>query len=74
VSFTKADSSNSQITGRSSWARGILKDAARNNFKTFKFKEGLSEEVKRYNQDLRHTLLRDDAFHHKVLYQVLSHY
>ena len=38
-----------QITGRGCWARGFLKDAARNNFKVFKFKEGSSEEIKRYN-------------------------
>ncbi|KAH9994603.1 hypothetical protein BJV77DRAFT_961322 [Russula vinacea] len=43
----------------------LLKDAACNNFKVFKFKEGSSEEIRRYNQELRHTLLRDDAFHHK---------
>ncbi|KAH9983682.1 hypothetical protein BJV77DRAFT_966646 [Russula vinacea] len=53
------------ISGQGSWARGFLKDAARNNFKVFKFKEGLSEEIRHYNQELRHTLLRNDAFHHK---------
>lgn len=55
-----------KITSRGSWARGFLKDAARSNFKIFKFKEGSTEEIKRYNQDLRGSLLRDDAFHHKV--------
>ena len=44
----------------------MLKDAARANFKVYKFKEGSSEEIKRHNQDLRHNLLRDDVFHHKV--------
>ena len=63
-----------QITGRGCWARGFLKDAARKNFKVFKFKEGSTEEIKRYNQDLRASLLRDDAFHHKVCnYIVIKH-
>ena len=32
----------------------------------FKFKEGSTEEIKQYNQELRLSLLRDDAFYHKV--------
>ena len=46
--------------------RGFLKDAARSNFKVFKFKEGSTSENKSFNQDLRRALLLDDAFHHKV--------
>ena len=43
-----------------------MKDAACNNFKVFKFKQGSTEEIKFYNQDLWLSLLCDDAFHHKV--------
>ncbi|KAF8469362.1 hypothetical protein DFH94DRAFT_685318 [Russula ochroleuca] len=53
------------ITGQGSWARGFMKDVVHKNFKAFKFKEGSSEEIKRYNQDLQQSLLQDNAFHHK---------
>jgi hypothetical protein len=43
-----------------------MKDVVHKNFKAFKFKEGSSEEIKRYNQDLQQSLLQDNAFHHKV--------
>ena len=46
--------------------RGFLKDAAHKNFKVFKFKEGSSNEIKQYNQNLWLSLLHDDVFHHKV--------
>lgn len=48
--------------------RSLLKDAAHSNFKVFKFKEGSTDGIKRFNQDLRGTLLRDNAFHHKVCF------
>jgi uncharacterized protein DUF6532 len=38
----------------------------------FKFKEGSTEEIRRYNQDLRLSLLCDDAFHHKVCNYLIS--
>ncbi|KAM6494749.1 hypothetical protein JOM56_009372 [Amanita muscaria] len=54
------------ITERDSWARGLLKDAARDHFKDYyKFKKGTAHETKQYNIELRATLLTDDAFHHK---------
>ena len=63
-----------QITGHGSWAHGFLKDAVCANFRVFKFKPGLTEEIKEYNQSLQASLLRDDAFHHKVFkYLVLQH-
>jgi hypothetical protein len=55
-----------QITGQGCWARRFLKDTAWKNFKVFKFKEGSTEEIKHYNQDLWVSLLRDSTFHHKV--------
>src|SRR5713226_6774606 len=36
------------------------------NFRIFKFKEGSTKAIKQYNQELWVSLLRDDAFHHKV--------
>src|SRR5258707_6696827 len=54
------------ITARGSWAHGLLKSAARKNFKIFKFKEGSTKGIKWYNQELQVSLLCDNAFHHKV--------
>ncbi|KAF8336709.1 hypothetical protein F5887DRAFT_1078611 [Amanita rubescens] len=55
------------ITDRGSWARGMLKDAARTHFKEYyKFKKGEAEDTKTYNKELRTALLSDDAFHYKV--------
>ncbi|KAM6488881.1 hypothetical protein JOM56_015658 [Amanita muscaria] len=54
------------ITERDSWARGLLKDAAREHFKDYyKFKKGSAHETRQYNLNLRVVLLTDDAFHHK---------
>ncbi|KAJ7579725.1 hypothetical protein C8J56DRAFT_896999 [Mycena floridula] len=54
------------ITARGSWARGIIKDAAKRHFPTvYHFRKGKSDATKDRNKDLRHSLLKDDAFHHK---------
>ena len=63
-----------QTTGHGSWAYGFLKDAVCANFRVFKFKPGSTEEIKKYNQSLRASLLHNDAFHYKVFkYLVLQH-